>query len=313
MLLPSVHELESRRLLSLGYSYLGYTGVDLTGPTAAAGPDGIQDLGIEVTGLPASTFINAVTINGPAPSLPNYPSGFTWTYGPTSSTQSPNGDAGPGIQVLVDQVSGGETANIYFSPVVQQISSTGQITDQPLPSDTDESQPNLSVSVSYGSSQPYTFSFASLASSPALADVLPSLPALNYAQFRAIFQGQSTTTGFASIQITGLPQGSTLSSVTLSDVAGREWGFGQSYGRGELGLTIAYASNNTVATITFPPYRDEAGTAMTLTYQLPVDGVLETCVTDVAVPAGDHTDPSLLGVNDNNAYGYPSPYSTNNP
>jgi hypothetical protein len=81
MLNPSVHELDSRRLLSLAASFLGYTGVDLTGPTAAAGPDGTQSLHIQVTGLsvegnPATVEpVDGVTIIGPT--------GFNWTYGLT--------------------------------------------------------------------------------------------------------------------------------------------------------------------------------------------------------------------------------------
>ncbi len=41
---PCVLELEARRLLSVYISAVAYDGIDLTGPTAAAGPDGYQSL-----------------------------------------------------------------------------------------------------------------------------------------------------------------------------------------------------------------------------------------------------------------------------
>jgi hypothetical protein len=204
---------------------------------------------------------------------------------------------------------------------VQQISSAGQISYATLPNNS-----TLSGTVYYGVSNPtqYSSSFSSLSFSfngattgttdPAPADVAPPLPTLADGQYPATFEGQSTTTGLASIQITGLPSGSQInaSTATLSDVAGLEWGYGQSYARGELGLTIASSQNGAVQTITFPPYRDEAGTSMTLTFQL--QGSSTEYVTDIAVPSSDHTYPNLLDVpSDGTANAYPSPWSNADP
>jgi hypothetical protein len=317
MLVPSVLELESRRLLSLGYNYLGYTGVDLTGPTAAPGPDGTQDLHIQITGLsilnpnspnPTVEPINAVTITGPP--------GFTWTYGdPPSAPNNPNQEDGPGIQVLLTNLDTGTgDADIYFSPVVQQIGGTGTITDVPVPDTYDNAPTVLNVSVYYNqSNQPYTFSIQSGAPfsfSPAPTDSTPIMPTLAYATY-ATFQGQSATTGLASIQIADLPASSTLTNVVLSDVAGLEWGVGQSYARGELGISVTSSQNDTVQTIYFPPYRDEAGTTMTLTYQL--TGSSTEYVTDVAVPSSDHTNPALLNPPSTSAFDYPSPWTNTDP
>ena len=132
MLVPLAHELESRRLLSVAATFLGFTDVDLTGPTAAPGPDGTQSLHIQVTGLSLDGNqvepIDGVTITGPT--------GFNWTYGITpSSPNDANQQAGPGVQVVLTALSGGSSgdADIYFSPVVQQIGSTGQISYATLP------------------------------------------------------------------------------------------------------------------------------------------------------------------------------------
>ena len=286
--LPDLDSLESRRLLSVQFSWLGYTGTDLTGPTAAPGPDGTQDLHIQVTGLPSSSTVSAVTITGPAPSQ-TYPSGFSWTYGITDPSGAVNPTAGASVQVLME--SSTTAADVYFSPIVQQINSRGQISDATLPSNS-----SLAVTVTYdgGQTANYTFTGSQTgATDPAPVDVAPTLPALSYPTNTATFVPQNTTTGDASITLTGLPGGSTtLTNVVLSDEAGLAWEDPESYGRYELGLSIAYQDNNTQATITFPPYRDEAGSTMTLSYQLS-SGSTEY-VEDIAVPSSDHTYRSLL-------------------
>ncbi len=217
----------------------------------------------------------------------------------------PNPTAGPGVQVILNQTESGETADVYFSSILQQIdTSTGQITDATLPNDS-----SLSVSVAYAGdgSQPYSFSFNAGTTCPVPADSAPTVATLEYAPVTAMFEGQSTTTGTASIQLSGLPSGSTLSSATLSDVAGLEWGTPYSYGRPELGMSITSTPDSTVQTITFPPYRDEAGTTMTLTYQL--TGNPTQYVTDIAVPSGDHTIRSSL-IEPNSPYEFTYAYGT---
>ena len=152
MLVPLVHELDSRRLLSVAATFLGFTDVDLTGPTAAPGPDGTQSLHIQVTGLSVEGSqvepIDGVTISGP--------SGFSWNYGLTpSSPNNANQEAGPAVQVLLTVLSSGTSgdADIYFSPIVQQTSSTGQISYATLPNNS-----TLSGTVYYGVSNPTQYS-----------------------------------------------------------------------------------------------------------------------------------------------------------
>ncbi len=64
-------------------------------------------------------------------------------------------------------------------------------------------------------------------------------------------------------------------------------------GRPELGMTLAMNPTGTAATFTFPPIRDEAGTTMTLTYQL-VGNPGAVYVSDVTVPSTDHTNPANI-------------------
>ena len=129
--------------------------------------------------------------------------------------------AGPGVEILLNQLASTETADVYFSPNVQQINqTTGVVTDPTLPS----SSP-LNISVSYANQQPDNFTGQSSgASSPAQADATPVLPTLVYPPAAtATFVPQTSTTGDAAISLTNLPAGSTLTNVVLSDVAGLEW------------------------------------------------------------------------------------------
>jgi hypothetical protein len=108
MLVPLAQELESRRLLSVAATFLGFTDVDLTGPTAAPGPDGTQSLHIQVTGLSVEANqvepVDGVTISGP--------SGLSWNYGLTpSSPNDANQDAGPGVQVVLTVLTGGSSGD----------------------------------------------------------------------------------------------------------------------------------------------------------------------------------------------------------
>ena len=236
-----------------------------------------------MSGNPEPTIINDLSVGGP--------SGFSWSY----ATDVPSGDdnptAGPYVQVTresLTKTSQTETVDVYINPIVQNINpTTGQITDNTVPTNS-----TLTLSVTYTTdnnsgtqSTPPPFTLSSGASYPAPADSKPSLPTLGLGTYTATFGAQSTTTGAATVTISNLPTGSTLSTATLSDAAG----IGESYGQSGLGLTASYPGqpNNTTAVLSFPPVRDEAGTTMTIAFQL--TGNSTQYVSDFAVPAGDHT------------------------
>jgi hypothetical protein len=69
---PEVRCLESRRLLSAVVTCLGQDGHDIVGPDASQGPDGIQDLHLQLTNL--SGAVSAIAIRAPG--------GFEWATEP---------------------------------------------------------------------------------------------------------------------------------------------------------------------------------------------------------------------------------------
>ncbi len=215
-----------------------------------------------------------------------------------NGTNDSNPTAGPRVQAVLETLTSSsttETADVYFSAIVQQINTTtGQVSDATLPNNS-----QLSVSVAYTTNNNVgteetdstqndpSLGFSAGTTQPDPPDVTPTLPTLSYAPYQATFNGQSSTTGYASISINGLPSGSTLTNVQLSDAAGLGWTVGSTYGRTELGLQpISYTTSGgtTQATITFPPDRNEAGSTMTLSYQL--SGSPTEYLTDIAVPSG---------------------------
>src|SRR5262249_13519554 len=64
--------LESRRLLTAVVTSLGQDGTDLVGPNASQGPDGIQDLHLQLSDLSGTVASVSVTA----------PGGFAWATEP---------------------------------------------------------------------------------------------------------------------------------------------------------------------------------------------------------------------------------------
>ena len=85
---------------SLSAEWLGQTGEDRTGPTAAVGPDGWQDALIQLIGLSPNLAITAVRITGPL--------GKEWVSG-----RNPQGRANA---ELIRDAADPSARTIYFSP-----------------------------------------------------------------------------------------------------------------------------------------------------------------------------------------------------
>jgi len=292
---PRLSQLESRRLLASSAQYLGLNNLDVAGPTAAVGPGGYQNLEIELA-LPInntnSPMLKSLNITGP--------SGFNWTYG-TTGAGGGNPEANPMIAMTAGKASSDgktELFDAYFSPVVSTVDpTTGATVSRTLPN-------NHALSITIG----YVAGDGSLTtetptSNPALivkptdlnqtlTDATQSLSNVTIGSYSGTFQSQ-TADGYAHIQITGLPTNAQITQGTaeLSDIAGRSWNVGATYGRNELGMTITEAQGGTTADIAFPPERDEVGTAMTLRFQL--NNSTNWYVTDVAIGASQHIDPNL--------------------
>ena len=294
---PRVDHLESRIALSATSSYIGLDGTDLVGPTASVGPDGIKDIHLTVSNIPiansSQTPINSLTVTAPSAG-----SAFQWIYGDGGLSKGNNPEAGPNTEVFIRSIPQGattETADVFINPIVQYVDpSTGKVTNQTLPNN---AELDLSVSYTYNGTRqtdswPTDSSLQVTATGlgGSLRDHTPTLPALGMGTYAATF-GAQTSDGYAHVDLSGLPMGSTIASATLNDVAGLSWNPNISYGRPELGMLVTYSNNKQNVDFAFPPLRDEAGTTMTIRFQL--KGFATQYVTDFSVPASTHTNPAL--------------------
>ena len=295
---PRPQGLEARRLLAISAAYVGLDTLDVAGPTAAIGPGGFRNLHVQVT-IPAGTggalpTLRALDVAGPG--------GFRWSFG-TTGAGGGNPQANPAIAVAAGVVAAdgkSERFDAYFSPVVAAVDpATGATATRAL----GNNQPlTLTVAYAYAGGPIAT---ESAATNPALvvtprdldqplADPAPALPAVAVGTFAATYRGQGAD-GMGHVVLAGLPAGSQVvpGTAELSDAAGLYWDAGSSYGRAELGMTIAQPGpGGTTADFAFPPRRDEAGSTMTLRFQLAATGS-RWYVVDVPIAAGQHTDPNL--------------------
>ena len=182
-------------------------GVDLTGPDAGVGPDGVVDDEVVLSNL--SNFpINYVTITGPAGS------GLAWET-------SPNPDGYAHAEMFRPQNS--TTANVYFNPYV--INSDGTRVDL-------LNSQSLTVTVHYNIfnvDEEDTFSNLSLTGATtdpnrAVPQAPPSPTLVSVSGVQVTWDGQDGQnltggSGDVHIALTGLPAGKTMTGVELSDPA----------------------------------------------------------------------------------------------
>jgi hypothetical protein len=83
--------------------WLGQDGADLVGPAPLSGPDGLQDVHIRLTGLPADRIVTAVEVVGLG--------GGRWRS---------DGLGGSGAVALV-RAPGATTAELYFAPSAREV------------------------------------------------------------------------------------------------------------------------------------------------------------------------------------------------
>ena len=221
-------------------------GVDLTGPTAAVGPDGVVDDEVVLSNL-SNFAINYVTITGPA--------GFAW-----ETNLNPDGYA---HAEMFRAPNDSTTAKVYFNPYI--IKSDGTRVDL-------QDSQSLTVTVHYNIfnvDEEDTFSNLSLSGAttdPNLAvppaPPPPTLDSVSGVQVTWLGQDGLNLTGSpgdAHIALTGLPSGKTMTGVELSDPARSSW---------TLSNGLAYQqpspSDSTTADVCFQPTRNEAGAAMVL-------------------------------------------------
>jgi hypothetical protein len=283
-LIPEVHSLESRRLLTAVVTCLGQDGEDIVGPDASQGPDGIQDLELQLTNL--SGTVSAISITAPG--------GFEWAAEPDPtgaalaeyfpSTTAGQGDVYINPQVKSDLPPAGGTLPLGGS--------TGSLID--LTNGTP-----LTVTIDYqGSSTPdvVTVPVSNLVSA---TDPMPATPVpanvLGTFQVQDLGQdgtGQSYEQGFVHLVVTA-PSGITFDSATfsqvtwtLSDQFSNEWDSTSStLGHNHIYATLRSGSSN-VVDLYFPPLANEAppsgSSASTMLLQVTLPGSSQVYATPFA-------------------------------
>lgn len=248
--------LESRSLLAAVVTCIGQDGTDLVGPDASQGSDGIQDLHLQLSNLPAP--VNQIVIQAAG--------GFEWATAP-----DPTGAA---LAEYFPSSSPGQ-GDLYINPEVKSDlpppggslplgGSTGSLIQL-------ANGMNLTVTIDYsGQTSPDTLPVTvSHLNSATLLTPSPGTPANPLAGFQITDQGQDGTgqpyeQGFVHLVITA-PAGvsftsSTFSQVvwTLSDQAGLAWdSTTATLAHNHIYATMRTGSDH-VVDLYFPPQRDEA-------------------------------------------------------
>jgi hypothetical protein len=293
---PRVTSLETRQLLSAAVICIGQDGHDLVGPDASQGPDGIQDLHLQLSNLRAA--VAQVVVQAPG--------GFEWATEP-----DPTGSA---LAEFFPSSSPGQ-GDLYINPEVKSNLAAASST-LPLGGSTGSlialtNGVPLTVTIDYqGQVSPdiVTVDVANLVSA---TDPMPlvNTPGNVVGTFQVASDGQDGTgqyyeQGFVHWVVTA-PSGVTFNSTTfsqvtwgLSDQAGLEWDSSNAtLGHNHVYATLRQNTNN-VVDLYFPPARDEAptsgstGPTMLLQVGLPGDNaVYATPVTGAAWNLSASTNP----------------------
>ncbi len=254
---PGVGALESRCLLT-GESavWLGQDGHDLVGPSSTPGPDGIQDVDIELEGLPTNLSIVKADIVGAG--------GGEWTY---------NGTSGAWAAALV-QTPSASTADLYFEPYQVE---TGR---------------SFSITLTYRDGSTAQISLQGGTANPNLWMPGLGVAATWIGQDGQDWTGDSPDVGPDGIQdihvaLSNLPTNVAITSVTVSDAFGDTWQSGLDPGYFWNAEVIPNASDPTKADLFFNPDRDFNGVALTLTV------AYANGKTDSTTLTGGPSDPTL--------------------
>jgi hypothetical protein len=296
---PDITHLESRSLLAVVVTFAGQNGQDLVGPDASQGSDGIQDLDLHLSNLPAP--VSRIAIQAPG--------GFEWATAPDAN--------GAALAEYFASSAAGQ-GDVYINPQVKSDlpPSGGTL---PLGGSTGNliqlsSGAKLTVTVAYqgqSSSDTVAVTIANLASGTLPVPAVPT-PANPLGGFLVTDAGQDGTgqtyeLGYVHLVVTA-PGGVTFSSASfnaivwrLSDQAGIAWdSTNATLGHNHIYATIRTGANN-VADLYFAPERNEAQPSgssvptMLLGVALPNDGrVFATAFSGQNWSLAARTDPLNL-------------------
>lgn len=215
---------------------------DWTGPGIAVGPDGLQDVRLDLTKLSPKAEVRSITLDGPA--------GAAWQFG-----LNPKGHANAEFDRRKDDPSRGD---FYFQPTADIAGKT------------------LRMTVEYANGKIDRASVLGGRSNPELA--MPSRPLPKFVtqaiSGRWLGQGggggRDSKRGDVHVSLAGLPAERTVVAASLSDSAWGHWAY-QAEGRPKsealaaaLPLDFRRAKDRTRADLFFAPDRDESKATMVL-------------------------------------------------
>jgi hypothetical protein len=249
---------------ALQVQWIGQDGHDLAGPGPAVGPDGIQDVHLALAHLSAGVGVSSVDVIGP--------NAEAWSYG-TNLEGNANAE-------LVPNASDPSQVDLYFDPL-------GNLAGQ-----------TLSVTIDYANGKTDSAQVVAGSTDPNLRMPAPPPVQATWEAVTAQWLGQDglnlVAPGDVHVRLGGLPSGRTIVAASLSDVVGASWVYQPQAVSGfyadpyalPLGLKTVAGKTGQVD-LSFPPARDETGTALTLRLQFS-DGS-----TGLATFAGGFEDPGL--------------------
>jgi hypothetical protein len=275
-LVPAGSQLESRRLLAVLVTDLGQDGHDLVGADASQGPDGIQDLHLHLSGLPAA--VAGIDITAPG--------GFEWATEPDPAGAAlaeyfPSASPGQGDLFLNPEIRSDRAPAGGPLPLGGSTGSLIQLADGVL----------LSLTISYQGQAGTEAAAVAVSALVSATEPMPAVttPAAVVPSFRVTDDGQDGTgqpyeRGFVHLVVTA-PSGVTFDAGTfgqvvweLSDEAGLAWdSTAGTLSHNHIDATFR-PDSPAVADLYFPPARDESPTAgsgsptMLLRVALPNDG-----------------------------------------
>ncbi len=252
---------------AVAVSWHGQDGQDLTGPTPAVGPDGVQDVHLALSRLFPSTGVRSVDVSLSAD--------VGWASG-----------LNPNPRMNAELVRSGpdpSVADLYFSP------------------DRDLYGQTLSVDVTYDDGKIDHTTIVAGHSSTTLAVPAPAPISMTWDTFQAAWLGQDGINlvglGDVHVALSGLPAGHAVTSVTLNDTSGLDWNYTKA-GSGFMSadssarpLGFRIPGDATKADLSFAPNHDETGKTLTLVVTLDDGRMLATHLT------GGAADPGLRASN----------------
>lgn len=248
---------------AVAITWNGQDGQDLTAPTPAVGPDGVQDVHLVLSHLFPAIAIRSVRVSTN--------SGVGWESG-----------LNPNLNNNAELIRRGPDPSIgdyYFSP------------------DRDLNGLTLTLDVTYEDGKLDHTTFVAGPTSTTLVMPAPTKILLALDTFHATWLGQDGLNligpGDVHVALDGLPANRTVVAVTLSDTSGLDW----SYNKPGSGLSAVDPSAHplgfqtpgdpTKADLAFPPNHDETGITLTLVVTLDNGSLLATHLT------GGYSDPGL--------------------